>query len=455
MINIEKVLDLLEKNNYYAVKLFVNEMYPADIALLIDELDTKNSVVVFRLLQKDLAADAFAYFDNDKQIALIEAINDSELYDVFSHMFLDDTVDIIEEMPARVVRRILNNTSPDKRKKINEILRYPESSVGSIMTVEYVSFKKDITVAEAIAKLRKEGTTKETLYTCYVTENRKLLGYIDVNVLLTSADDTKIEDIMETNVVSIPTTEDKEEATRQINKYDLIALPVVDHEDRLVGIVTVDDAIDVLQSEVTEDISRMAAMEPIEDSYFKTPVFVHAKKRILWLIFLMFSATVTGVILQHFENAISVLPVLVGSIPMLMGTGGNSGSQSATIITRGIALGEVSFKDIFKVIFKEFRVSIIVSFALSLINIIRILAMYKIGILGDIGGHSVFIIAAVISFALLLVIIIAKFIGCTLPLLADKVGLDPALMASPIISTIVDACAVVIYFNIATAWLGI
>jgi magnesium transporter len=260
---------------------------------------------------------------------------------------------------------------------------------------------------------------------------------------------------METNVVSIPTTEDKEEATRQINKYDLIALPVVDHEDRLVGIVTVDDAIDVLQSEVTEDISRMAAMEPIEDSYFKTPVFVHAKKRILWLIFLMFSATVTGVILQHFENAISVLPVLVGSIPMLMGTGGNSGSQSATIITRGIALGEVSFKDIFKVIFKEFRVSIIVSFALSLINIIRILAMYKIGILVDIGGHSVFIIAAVISFALLLVIIIAKFIGCTLPLLADKVGLDPALMASPIISTIVDACAVVIYFNIATAWLGI
>lgn len=455
MINIEKVLDLLENNKFHAVKMFVNEMYPADIALLMDELDTKNSLVVFRLLHKDLAADAFAYFDNDKQIALIEAINDSELHEVFSRMFLDDTVDIIEEMPANVVRRILNNTNSDKRKQINDILRYPESSTGSIMTVEYVSFRKEITVAEAISKLRKEGTTKETLYTCYVTENRKLLGYIDVNVLLTSSDETQIEDIMETNLVSITTSEDKEEAIRRINKYNLIALPVVDNENRLVGIVTVDDAIDVLQSEVTEDISRMAAMEPIEDGYFKTPVFVHAKKRILWLIFLMFSATVTGVILQHFEDAISVLPVLVGSIPMLMGTGGNSGSQSATIITRGIALGEVGFKDIFKVIFKEFRVSIIVSIALSLINVARIFAMYYMGILGGIGDQSVFLIAAVISLALFFVIIIAKFIGCSLPLLAHKIGLDPALMASPIISTIVDACAVIIYFNIATYVLGI
>lgn len=455
MFDNANIMSAIEKNDYITVKSLINDIYPADIALLLESLDTKDAVIVFRLLQKDLAAEAFAYFDSDTQVALLQAINDTELHDVLSYMFLDDTVDIIEEMPANVVSRILNNTSPEKRKQINEILRYPEDSVGSIMTVEYVNFNKDIKVSDAISKLRKEGTTKETLYTCYVTENRKLLGYIDVNVLLTSSDDTLISDIMESNVVYVTTSDDKEVAIRRINKYNLIALPVVDNDNRLVGIVTVDDAIDVLQTEVTEDISRMAAMEPIEESYFKTPVFVHAKKRVLWLIFLMFSATVTGIILQKFENAISVLPVLVGSIPMLMGTGGNSGSQSATIITRGIALGEVTFKDIFKVIFKEFRVSLIVSLVLSVVNFIRIMLMYYTGILGGIGDYSVFLIASVISFALLLVIIIAKFIGCSLPLLADKVGLDPALMASPIISTIVDTCAVLIYFSIATSWLGI
>lgn len=451
----ENILELIDNNDYQTVKRLVNDMYPADIALLFSEIEVKQAVVVFRLLKKDLAAEAFAYFDSDTQISLIQAINDSELHEVLSLMFLDDTVDIIEEMPASVVKRILNNTSPDKRKQINDILRYPEDSAGSIMTVEYVSFNKDIKVSDAISKLRKEGTSKETLYTCYVTENKKLIGYIDVNVLLTSSDDTVVRDIMESNVISVTTSDDKEEAIRRINKYDLIALPVVDAEERLVGIVTVDDAIDVLQTEVTEDISRMAAMEPIEDGYFKTSVIVHSKKRIIWLMVLMISATVTGVILQQFEEAISVLPLLVGSIPMLMDTGGNSGSQSATMIIRGIALGEITFKDIFRVIFKEFRVSIIVSIVLAIVNYLRIILMHSLGMLGGIGDENIFVVAAVISVSLLLVVIIAKFIGCTLPLLAHKVGLDPALMASPIISTIVDACAIVIYFNIATSWLGI
>ena len=448
-----EIVELLEQKNFSVLKSKLNEIMPADIALLFEQLDKANVVIVFRLLPKDLAAESFAYLDSDRQMELINAISDREIHDVFDRLFVDDTVDIIEEMPANVVTRILNNTDPNTRMLINELLKYPENSAGSMMTVEYINLEKHITVADAIQKIRKEGSDKETVYTCYVTENRRLLGLVEVSKLLTSKDDQLIEDIMESNVISVTAYEDKENVALVFNKYGFIALPVVDNDGRLVGIVTVDDAIDVLQEETTEDISRMAAMEPIEDSYLKTSVFSHARKRIVWLMILMISATVTGAVMRNYEDAISVLPILVSSIPMLMDTGGNSGSQSATMMIRGIALDEIHFSDIFKIVFKEFRVSIIVSVCLGIVNFLRMIIMNSLGILGDTAGQPVLLIATVVSLSLVIVVIIAKFIGCTLPLLADKIGLDPALMAAPIISTIVDACAVVIYFKIATSFL--
>lgn len=452
---INKTIELLEQKSFSALKSMLNDMMPADIALLFEELDKTDIVIVFRLLGKDLASETFAYLDSDSQINLIEAISDREIYDVFDRLFIDDAVDAIEEMPANVVTRILNNTDAETRSLINDILKYPERSAGSIMTVEYVNLRKDMTVSQAIDKIRKEGSDKETVYTCYVTESRKLVGIVTVSTLLTSRDDQIIEDIMEKNVISVSAYDDKEDVAMTINKYGFIAIPVVDKDTRLIGIVTVDDAIDVIQQETTEDISIMAAMEPIEESYFKTSVFSHSKKRMLWLMVLMISATVTGMVMQHFENAISAFPILVSCIPMLMNTGGNSGSQSATMMIRGIALGDIHFGDILRVIFKEFRISIIVSVALAVVNFARIVIMHQFGILGDTGGQSVYLIATIVSLALILVVVLAKFIGCTLPLLADKIGLDVALMASPIISTIVDAFAVFIFFKIATAFLNI
>ena len=452
---IEELIELLEQRNYARIKEIINNLLPPDLALLFEELDKKDMLVIFRLLSKELSAETFSYLETDKQRELIDAISDAELRAVFDRLFLDDTVDIIEEMPANVVARILKNTDSGTRAQINEILKYPDDSAGSMMTIEYVNFYETMTVSEAIAKIRSEGMRKETVYTCYVTQNRKLVGLVEVSDLLASSDDCKISDIMETNVISVHTHEDREVVARAFEKYGFIALPVVDNEERLVGIVTVDDAIDVIQEENTEDFSSMAAMAPIEEGYFKTTVFSHAKSRILWLMVLMISATVSGSILTSYEAAISAFPILVSCIPMLMGTGGNSGSQSATMILRGIALGEIDFSDFLKVVFKEFRISIIVSAALAVVNFARILIMYYTGTLGDTGGASVFLIAAIVSFSLLLVVVIAKLIGCSLPLLAHKIGLDPALMAAPIISTIVDACAMLVYFGIASRTLGI
>ncbi|MBE6570669.1 MAG: magnesium transporter [Ruminococcaceae bacterium] len=453
--NINETIELLEQKSFPALKSILNDMMPADIALLFEELDNTDKVIAFRLLGKELAAETFAYLDSDSQINLTQAISDKEIHDVFDRLFIDDAVDAIEEMPANVVTRILNNTDSETRKLINDILKYPERSAGSIMTVEYVNLRRDMTVSQAIEKIRREGSDKETIYTCYVTENRKLVGIVGVSTLLTSKDDQIVEDIMEKNVISVSAYDDKEDVAMTINKYGFIAIPVVDKDSRLIGIVTVDDAIEVIQQETTEDISIMAAMEPIEESYFKTSVFSHAKKRMLWLMILMISATVTGVVMQNYENAISAFPILVSCIPMLMDTGGNSGSQSATMMIRGIALGDIRFSDIFRVVFKEFRISILVSVALGVVNFVRIIIMHSFGILGDTGGQSVYLIAAIVSLSLILVVILAKFIGCTLPLLADKIGLDAALMASPIISTIVDAFAVFIYFKIATTFLNI
>lgn len=435
---IERIKELLDEKKLQMLKNEMSQMNPADLAACFEELEEKDLLLAYRLLPKELAAETFAFMDSDTQKNLIDGFSDKELQEILEQIFVDDTVDMIEEMPANVTNRILKNTSKETRTAINQILNYPKDSAGSIMTIEYIKLNKNYTVAQAIAEIRKNGTNKETVYTCYVTENRKLLGMVSVKDLLLSDDEEVVEDIMETNVISVCTLDDKEEVAKRMSKYDFLAMPVVDIEDRLVGIVTFDDAMDVMQEENTEDFSKMAAMSPNEDSYFKTPVIIHAKNRIGWLLILMLSATVTGSIITHYENAFATIPLLVSFIPMLMDTGGNCGSQSSTLIIRGLALDEVKTKDIFKVIFKELRISLLVSMALAIVNGIRIMIMYKNPTL-----------ALVIAFSIMGTVIIAKLIGGILPIIAKKLRLDPAIMAAPLITTIVDTCSILIYFNIA------
>lgn len=436
---IRVVESLLRERNYPKVRQMLGNMNEADIASLFDEMPAKDIPVLYRLLTKEHAAETFTYMSRDMQKTLINALTDRELRDVMDEIFLDDTIDMIEEMPANVVSRILKNTNEQTRKMINQILNYPKDSAGSMMTIEYVNIKKEMTVGEAITRIRKTALDKETIYTCYVTENRKLIGLVTVKDLLLADDSSQIEDIMETNIIYADTLQDKEEVAKMFGKYDFLAIPVVDAERRLVGIITFDDAMDVIEEETTEDLSIMAAMTPPEESYFKTSILQHAKNRILWLLILMLSATITGMIITRYEDAFQSIPLLVSFIPMLMDTGGNCGSQSATLIIRGIALDEIRFKDLFKVIFKEFRISLIVSVVLSIVNGVRIYLMYKE------GG-----IALVVGLTLMATVILSKFIGCVLPLLAKKVKLDPAIMASPLITTLVDTASILIYFTIAT-----
>ncbi len=436
---VEQITELLKERNYIKIKSMVKDMYPADIAAILEELPPRDITILFRLLPKELAADTFTFMNSDNQMHLISGFSDKELREMLDDIFVDDTVDIIEEMPANVVARILKNTDTETRKQINTILNYPDDSAGSVMTTEYVYLHKAMTVREALERIRKVGFVKETIYTCYVTENRKLIGIVTILDLVTADEEEKIESIMDTHVIFVNTHEDQEEVARKFSKYDFIAMPVVDNEERMVGIITIDDVMDVIAEENEEDFSKMAAMSPMEDSYFKTSVFTHAKKRIGWLIFLMLSATVTGTLLTKYEEAFKAIPLLVSFIPMLMSTGGNCGSQSSTTIIRGLATGEIQFKDFFKVAFKEFRISLIVSVILSLTNGVRIFVMYK-----D------FQLASVITLSIIGTVIIAKFIGCALPLLAKKVHLDPAIMAAPLISTILDTCSMLIYFQIAT-----
>jgi len=386
----------------------------------------------------------FAFMEHDTQTTLVNSMTDKELEQILDDLFLDDTVDMIEEMPANVVARILRHTDPKTRKQINELLKYPKDSAGSMMTVEYVNIKKNMTVGEAITRIRKMASDSETVYTVYVTENRKLIGLVTVKDLLISQDEERIEDIMETNIITLSTSDDQEDVAKMFNKYGFLAFPVVDKEDRLVGIITVDDAMEVLQDENTEDITRMAAITSAEDTYFKTSIFKHAKNRIAWLLVLMLSSTLTGTILTSYEKAFAAVPLLVSFIPMLMDTGGNCGAQSSTLIIRGIALDEIVFKDIFKVIFKEFGVSILVGSILAVVNGIRIYIMYRSAQL-----------AIVVACSLAMTVILAKFIGGVLPLTAKKMGLDPALMASPLITTVVDTCSILVYFKIATAFFNL
>lgn len=437
----ERILQLLDERKYKELKEELEYMYPVDLVELMEDFTQKQLVMVFRLLAKEEAAETFTEMDSDMREMLIGGLTDSELEEVMEEMYLDDTVDVLEEMPANVVDRLLMATDEETRQQINQLLQYPEDSAGSVMNVDYIALRREMTVADSILKIRQVGINKETIYTCYVTEKRKLIGMVDVKELLTTSESKTIEEIMDTNVLYAHTTDDQEEVAQIINKYGLIALPIVDHEMCMVGIVTVDDAMDVLQEETTEDISIMAGVSPNEDSYFETSVLEHVKSRLPWLLFLMLSATVTQMIMNHYENALAVMPQLAGFIPMLTGTGGNCGSQSSTLIIRGISVGEIEFGDLFRVIFKEVRVAVMISVILSIVNGTRIVLM----------GQGDALVAVTIGLTMACTIVIAKVVGCTLPLLAKRVGLDPAIMATPLISTLVDISTISVYFAIVSA----
>ncbi|MDY6329247.1 MAG: magnesium transporter [Lachnospiraceae bacterium] len=442
----KKIEELLAEKKYSEIKDVFAQMNGADISALFEEVPENKIPLLFRLLPKVLAAETFVEMEADAQKMLIQGFSDNELKDVFDELYLDDAVDIVEEMPANVVKRILANTDPDTRKMINEVLKYPDDSAGSIMTIEYVSLRLNMTVEEAIKRIRRTGVDKETIYTCYVTdENRVLLGSISIKTLLLADENDVIKDIMDTNFISAHTLEDQETVANKFNKYDLLAIPVVDDENRLVGIVTFDDAIDVMQDEATEDIKKMAAIIPSDKTYFKTTVFETWKARIPWLLLLMVSATFTGMIITSFEDALAAYTVLTAYIPMLMDTGGNSGGQASVTVIRALSLEEIEFSDIFKVIWKESRVAIMCGLTLSVCNFVKLLLFDRVTVQ----------VALVVCITLAVTVLMAKIIGCTLPILAKKIGFDPAVMASPFITTIVDAISLIVYFRVASIFLGI
>ena len=451
----KQILALIEEKKFQKLRQLLVEMNPADIALILEEADEKDLPVVFRILPKELAAELFSYMESDMQQFLVEKLSDTELKAVFDELFMDDTVDILEEMPANVTKRILRQTTAEKRKMINQLLAYPEDSAGSIMTTEFIDLKKTMTVDDAIDRIRRIGLQTETINTCYVIgAHRKLLGIVTIKDLLLNPKETILEEIMDENVISAHTLEDKEEVAALFEKYDIMALPVVDTENRLVGIVTVDDAIDVLQEEATEDIEKMAAILPSDKSYFKTSVWSTFKSRIPWLLLLMISATFTGAIISSFEAKLTVLPALITFIPMLMNTAGNGGSQSSVTVIRAISLGDIEWRDIFRVVWKETCVAIVCSIVLSVVNFVKmILVDHMLFNTFDTGKYIAEI--TVVSVTLFFTVLIAKVIGAILPMLAKKLKLDPAVMASPFITTIVDAVALIIYFNIATMILGV
>lgn len=442
---VKKLQELLENRRFADVHKMLESVNSADIPSIFDELEEEQIVVVYRLLSKDVAAEVFVELDSDMQEKLINAFTDKELKNVIDELFMDDTVDLIEEMPANVVKRILKTQKAEDRKLINDLLKYPEDSAGSIMTTEFVDLKENMTVKDAIDKIRKIGDDAESIYVCYVlTMTRKLIGIVSLKDIILAKENTLVKDIMDTNFVKVFTMDEQEDVAKKFDKYDEIAMPVVDNEDRLVGIVTVDDAMDVMHEEMDEDFEIMAAMSPSEDTYFKTSVFKHARNRIFWLLVLMISATITGGVITKYENAFEALPLLVAFLPMVMGTGGNCGSQSSTLIIRGLANDEIKLKDFFRAWWKEVRVAFLVGIALFIANSIRILIQYK-----DIK------LAIIVGCTLMGTVTIAKSLGCILPIIAKKFKLDPAIMAAPLISTILDTCSVFIYFNIATLVMGL
>lgn len=442
---IDEIKELLSNREFSALRKLLEDLEPADVAQIFELSSEEEVPILFRLLPKDLAAECFVEMDSDVQKSLIDALSDKELTEVVNDLFLDDTVDIIEEMPANVVKRILTNTSPETRALINQLLNYPKDSAGSMMTTEFVELRARMTVEDAFNRIRATGLDKETVYTCYVTDDsRELIGITTVKDMIIAGNDAVIGDIMITSIISINTLMDKEKVARLFDKYDFIAMPVVDNENRLVGIVTVDDAIDVIKEEDTEDIEIMAAISPSDKPYLKTGVFETWKKRAPWLLLLMVSATFTSRILLHFENALAAQAVLVAYIPMLMDTGGNAGGQVSVTIIRGLSLGEIEMRDILRVIWKEIRVAFFCGITLAAVNFGKMLAF---------DGVSV-TVALAVCVTLTITVIIAKFVGCVLPILAKRIGFDPAVMASPFITTIVDALALLVYFRVATLLLG-
>ena len=451
-VTVESTLSaLLSEKKYATIRDILSTMNPADIASVFDEMEEERLPLLFRLLPKELAAEAFVEMEPEAQELLIRGFSDSELREVLDELYVDDAVDIVEEMPANVVRRILSQADPQMRKEINEILRYPENSAGSIMTTEYVSLRPNMTVEESILRIRRTGVDKETIYTCYVTKNRTLIGLVTVKDLLLAQDDeTTIGEIMETNVISVNTHTDQEEVARMFSKYDFLALPVVDAESRMVGIVTFDDAMDVMEDEVTEDMEIMGGMTPSDKTYLRSTVFDLFKHRIPWLMLLMVSATFTGLIITGFENALAAQVVLTAFIPMLMDTGGNSGSQSSVTIIRALSLGEVEFADLPRVVWKEIRTAVMCGVTLACACFLKIMLVDHL-LMGN--TEITWLVALVVCVTLALTVLVAKVIGCSLPLLAKKLGFDPAVMASPFITTIVDALSLLVYFGIASALL--
>ena len=448
----EKIDELIKNKRMTKLRNLLDDINSADFPALFEELNQEEIAIIYRLLPKEKAAEVFAELDPDIQERLINLLTDKELKSVVEDLFMDDTVDLIEEMPANVVKRILKTIKAEDRKKINELLNFPEDSAGSIMTIEYVELKENMTIEEAFKIIKETGIKKETVYNCYVTDNKKkLIGSVDIKEMLISERDTKVKDILDDNVISVLTTEDKEEVAKLFDKYNFVALPVIDKENRLVGIVTIDDAIDVLQDENTEDFEKMAAIVPNEDTYFKTKAIVHAKNRIVWLLVLMLSSTFTGLIIEKFQTAIAAVPLLATFMTMISGTGGNCGAQSSTLIIRGLVLNEIKFSDIFKAIWKEFRVALIVGVILATVTGLRIYLQYK----GTLGLDETLKLAEVVGITLILTAIIAEFMGCVLPMAAKKLKLDPAIMASPLITTIVDLCSMLVFFNVATSILKI
>ena len=451
---VEKIEDLVNRKRYTELRDLLLPLEPADIAILADDLDDEKTLpLLFRLLPKEQAAEVFVELESDQQELLIRGFSNTELKEVLDELYLDDTVDIVEEMPANVVKRILRHSDPETRKSINEILKYPDDSTGSIMTTEFVDLKATMTVEDALKRIRRTGPDKETINICYVIDDqRHLLGLLSIRTLLLAEDDDIIDDIMEHHIISVHTLDDQESTARVLSKYDFLALPVVDTENRLVGIVTVDDAMDVLQEEVTEDIELMAAILPGDKPYLKTGVLETWKARTPWLLVLMLSATFTGIILTHFENALAACAILTSFIPMLSGTGGNSGTQASTAVIRALSLGELRFSDLPRVIWKEFQVSITCGLCLAAANFVKMMVVDR-WLMHNPAVTP--LVALVVCTTLVGTVMCAKLVGCSLPLLAKKLHFDPAVMASPFISTIVDSLSLLIYFRFASLFLGL
>ncbi len=446
LTTVSEIREYLETKQYTKLRQLLSELNDADIAAYLEELDEQDLLKCFRILPKDLAADVFSYFDVDNQQVIITSLSERDAASIIDNLMADDAADLLEEMPANIVKKLLANASPETRRDINHLLRYPESSAGSIMTVEYVDLKENLTVDEAIERIRKVGIDSETINICYVLDmQRKLIGTVALRYLLLSDGDEIIGDIMHENVISLTTMMDQEEVAHQFQKYDFTAMPVVDNENRLVGIITVDDVVDILQEETTEDMEKMAPILPTDKPYMKTSVFDTYRKRIPWLLLLMVSATFTGAIISSFEEALKVYGALIAYIPMLMDTGGNAGGQASVTIIRGLSLGEIEYRDIPRVVWKEIRTALFCGGTLAVANFAKLMLFDRVG----------FLVALTVCLTLLFAVLVAMLVGCLLPIGAKRIGFDPAVMASPFITTIVDALSLLLYFRVATLILGI